>query len=278
MIVFLNGKFVSEAEARVSVFDRSFLYGDGLFETMRVWQGQPIAWVDHMKRLAIGAKVLGIRIPFAAARLRDFAEKLVARNKMPDSLLRLTVSRGVGLRGYSPKGANFPVMVMTLHPAPAINSESPPGWRLQVASPRLPAGEPLAYFKTCSKLAQVVARAEADRVKANEALLCNTRGFVVEGASSNLFWIRGKQLYTSPLVSGVLAGITRGTILKLAAKLRLKLTEQNIRPEALAKVHGVFLSLSSVGIAEGITLNGKPLKRSPITHALHRAYLDYLQH
>jgi branched-chain amino acid aminotransferase len=277
MIVFLNGKFVSEVRAQVSVFDRSFLYGDGLFETMRVAQGNPIAWTEHVKRMVAGAKLLGIRLPYSARALRSFAEKLILRNRMPESLLRITVSRGVGQRGYSPRGADSPTVVITLHPAPPLSLESPPGWRLHIASPRLPADEKLSYYKTCSKLVQVVARAEADHAGADEALLCNTRGFVVEGASSNLFWIRGKRLYTPPLASGVLAGVTRGVILKLAAELGLKTMEANVRPAELQKADGVFLSLSSIGVAEGTMLNGMSLKRSPVTGGLHQAHLRWLR-
>ena len=276
MIVFLNGKFVSEDQAQVSVFDRSFLYGDGLFETMRVTHGHPVRWTEHLQRMAAGAKLLGIRLPCSAHALRTFAEKLVLRNRMPESLLRITVSRGVGRRGYSPKGAVSPTLVMTLYPAPPVSVESPPGWRLHIASPRLPAEEKLSYYKTCNKLAQVLARAEADHAGADEALLCNTSGFVVEGASSNLFWIRGNQLFTPPLISGVLAGVTRGMVLKLASQLGLKTCEANIRPDALRTVDGVFLSLSSIGMAEGISLNGKRLKRSPLTLELHRAYVGWL--
>jgi branched-chain amino acid aminotransferase len=275
MVVFLNGKFVAEGQARISVFDRSFLYGDGLFETMRVAQGRPIGWKEHLNRMRAGAKFLGIRLPFAGPELRKFAAALIVRNRMPESLLRLTVSRGVGLRGYSPRGAESPTVAMSLHPAPPINLK-PPGWQLHIASPRLPANEPISYFKTCNKLAQVVARTEADREGADEALLCNTLGFVVEGASSNLFWLRRNQLCTAPLASGALAGVTRGIVLKLARRLGLKTKEENIRPAALQKVDGVLLSLSSIGVAEGISLNGKPLKLSPLTPTIHIAYTALL--
>jgi len=276
MVVFLNGKFVTEAKAQVSVFDRSFLYGDGLFETLRVVRGQPIAWRQHVRRLTAGAKFLRISIPFSATALYAFANELIKRNKLPDSLLRITLSRGVGLRGYSPNGANEPSMVMSLNPAPPINPESPPGWRLHVATPRLPADDRLSHYKTCNKLAQILARAEADAARADEALLCNTRGFVVEGASSNLFWIKNNQLCTPPITSGVLTGVTRELILQLAAKLDLRTLETTIRPNALRGVDGVFLSLSSIGVAEGISVNGKPLKRSPLTRKIHGAYWQLL--
>ena len=101
MLVFLNGQFVPEDRAVVSVFDRSFLYGDGLFETVRVRRGQPFRWPQHLERLQRGAEFLGLKLPFAEDALGEFANKLIAVNGRPDGLLRLTLSRGVGVRGYS---------------------------------------------------------------------------------------------------------------------------------------------------------------------------------
>src|SRR5690349_13891777 len=125
MIVFLNGQFVPEEQATISVFDRSFLYGDGLFESLRVTRGKPFRWWDHMERLRKGGDFLGIKIPFACKSLEKFAAELIAKNQMPEALLRLTVSRGVGPRGYSPKGADKPVVVMTLHPFPGALASGP---------------------------------------------------------------------------------------------------------------------------------------------------------
>ncbi|HTH46277.1 MAG TPA: aminotransferase class IV, partial [Candidatus Limnocylindria bacterium] len=148
MIVFLNGQFVPEADAKVSVFDRSFLYGDGLFESVRVYAGQAFRWPQHLERLHAGAKFLGIRIPFTDAELTTAATELVARNGLPESNLRLVLSRGVGPRGYSPKGADSPTLVMTLHPAPVVSPEQPMRWELITSSFRIPAGDRLATFKT----------------------------------------------------------------------------------------------------------------------------------
>src|SRR5436190_23114919 len=98
MLVFLNGQFVPEEQAMVSVFDRSFLYGDGLFETMLVCNRQPFRWKQHLERLQRGAEFLKIKLPFSAEALRRFADELISRNEMSEALLRLTLSRGVGRR------------------------------------------------------------------------------------------------------------------------------------------------------------------------------------
>jgi aminodeoxychorismate lyase len=276
MIVFLNGQFVPEAQATVSVFDRSFLYGDGLFETMRVTKGKPFRWWEHMERLRKGGDFLGIKIPFACKSLEKYAAELIAKNQMPEALLRLTVSRGVGLRGYSPKGADKPMLVMTLHPFPGAPGAEPVGWKLHTASFRLPAGEKLAHFKTANKLAQIMARAEADAAGAEEAVLCNTDGFVVEGASSNLFWVEGDTICTPPLASGILAGVTRAVTLELCGKLGLAHAERQITPEKLRHVQGVFVTLSSYGVVAAATLDGVALAQSPRVSQLCRAYNELL--
>ncbi len=276
MIVLLDGQFIPEEQAVVSVFDRSFLYGDGLFETLRVFNGKPFRWGQHMARLQQGAEFLKIPLPFTPERLRDFASSLVARNRMPDSLLRLTLSRGVGVRGYSPKGAQSPVLVMSLHPAPALEAGNSLRWRLITSSSRLPANEPLARFKTCNKLPQILARSEADSLNADEALLLNTNGHVVEASSSNLFWIQNGTIRTPPLPSGILPGVTRAVVLELCSRIGLEAREASVRLKQLRHAEGVFLSLSTVGIAESISLDGQALAHSPLVDKLHRAYWKLL--
>src|SRR5215510_10156129 len=100
MIVFVNGHFVPEEQAVVSVFDRGFLYGDGVFEAVRIFDGQPFRWEQHLKRLQTGLAFLKIVLPYAPKQLGEHARRLVTKNKMPDCLLRMTVSRGAGKRGY----------------------------------------------------------------------------------------------------------------------------------------------------------------------------------
>ena len=269
MLIFLNGKFVPEEKAVVSVFDRSFLYGDGLFETIRVFNGKPFRWQQHMKRLQQGADFLKIKVPFTSAQLLAFATKLVAKNEMPDSLLRLTLSRGVGAPGYSPKRANAPILVMTPRPVPKTGQGS--RWKLVTSSFCLPTNDPLAHFKTCNKLPQVLARAQADAAGADEALLLNTGGFVVEGASSNLFWVKRGIIYTSPL-AGILPGVTRAVVFEIASQLKIPVREKNSRLKELLSADGIFLSLSSFGIVEADSLDGKKLKKSSITTRISRSY------
>jgi aminodeoxychorismate lyase len=274
MTVFLNGEFVPEDRAVISVFDRGFLYGDGLFEGIRVFNGKPFRWRQHLERFQCGANFLRIAVPFSSEAVGEFAKRLIAENQASNSLLRLTLSRGIGARGYSPKNAEQPTFVMATYPMPTAEPSNPPAWRVFISSFRLPAGEPLARFKNLNKLPQVLARAEADAESADEALLLNSDGHVVEGSTSNLFWIRGETVCTPPLPSGILPGVTRATVLELCGVAGIEVREENIVPGELQKMDGAFLSLSSAGIAEIALLNGKPLKRSSIPRRVSEAYWE----
>ena len=277
MIVFLNGKFVPEEQAVISVFDRSFLYGDGLFEAMLIFNSKPFRWATHLKRFEFGAQFLKIPVPVTPDALRAHVNELIAQNNATQALLRITLSRGVGLRGYSPKGADQPCLVMSLHPA-QLPAATPTQWRIITSSCRLPANEPLAQFKTCNKLPQIMARAEADSAGANEALLLNTNGHAVEGSTSNLFWIKDKTVFTPPLNAGILPGVTRSTITELCKTLRLPFNEAEVTPGELARIEGAFFSLTSLGIAEVVSLDGVTLSQSKITKKLTDAYWDLVRH
>ncbi len=274
-MVFLNGTFVPEKQAVVSVFDRCYLYGDGLFETMLVSRGVVFRWDLHMQRLERGAGFLGISIPFSEPQLRQYVVQLIRENNRSEALLRLTLSRGVGIRGYSPRGASCPTVVMSLHPAPETATLT--NWALSTASIRLPANEPVAQLKHCNKLPQILARAQAEQAGADEALLTNTEGQVVEGASSNLFWIQEGAICTPPLEGGILAGVTRLVVLELCRKLKVTCREENIDIGGLLRSEGVFLSLSSYGIVQAISLDSRALPLNPLTSTLHRAYGDLVQ-
>jgi aminodeoxychorismate lyase len=275
MMVFLNGQFVPEGQASVSVFDRGFLYGDGLFEGIRIHQGKPFRWKQHFQRFRCGAEFLKIALPFSSDALRNFADELIVRNQMPDCLLRIVLSRGVGVRGYSPKGAEHPTLVMSLHSVPTSSPRR--GWRLVTAPFCLPASDPLFQFKTCNKLAQILARAHADDVGADEALLLNSDDCVVEASSGNLFWLVDESVCTPPIAAGVLPGVTRAVVVQLCHSMGLTVRETSPGLPDLIGAEGLFLSLSSIGLAEGVSLDGLRLARSAVVTELDRAYWNLVR-
>ena len=276
MIVFLNGQFIPEERARISIFDRGFLYGDGLFETLRVAQGRPFRFEQHLKRFWAGMEFLKLELPFSSKELTVIATELVQRNEVREALLRLVVSRGAGPRGSSSRGAGPSSVVMSLHTAPVIDAEVPRGWRLETSSVRLTTAEPLSLFKTCNKLRQIVARAEADAVGADEALLLNAEGWAVEGTSSNLFWIQDGTVFTPPLSSGALPGITRAAIFEICHRLGLPCQETYIRVEQLLVSEGIFLTLSSLGVVAASQLDNRPLEHSTTADRIRDTYSELL--
>jgi len=274
MIALINGQFVPEEQAVVSVFDRSFLYGDGVFETIPVYGAKPFRWAQHLERLTRGADFLKIRLAFAPKELRVLAGELIEKNQMPDGVLRVTLSRGVGERGYSPKDADSPLLLITEHPAPAAEVENPPRWRMITSSYRLPASDPLSSFKTNNKLLHILARAEAGAADAEEALLLNTNGEVAEATSANIFWVYRDTIYTPPTGRGSLPGITRAVVLEICQALGLPTNKRVIKPESLRNAEGIFLTLSSLGIVLVCSLDGEPVSESAEVEKIRRAYWD----
>jgi len=276
MVVFLNGKFVPEARAVVPVNDRGFLYGDGLFETVRVFGGHPFRMAQHLERLARGADYLQINLPFTPRDIHHFAEQLVAQNKMPDSILRVTLTRGPGQRGYTPKPGGTPTMVMTLHPAPPLDPTNPTQWSMVTSTHRIPASDALSSFKTNCKLLHVMARIGAEAQNADEALILNTNGEVAEAAAANLFWVYHDKVCTVPTGRGVLPGITRAVVLEICQVLGLQTNKRVIKPEALRHSEGIFLSQSAQGVICVTSFDGEPVPLSPLAEKIHRTYCEML--
>lgn len=274
MIVFLNGEFLPEDQAVVSVYDRSFLYGDGLFETLRVVRGRPFRFAQHLERLVRGADFLKIKLPFTPKEIQRSADQLIAKNEMPESVLRITLSRGAGQRGYLPAGADHPVLVITLHSAPPLDQVIE--WSLVTSSYRIPASDPISSFKTTSKLLNIMARMEAGEKGADEALLINTNGEVAETTSGNLFWIYQDKVCTVPTGRGVLPGITRAVVLEICQSLELETNKRVIKPEALRNSQGIFVSQSVLGIVPVNAFDGLPVKPSPLVDQISRAYDEML--
>jgi branched-chain amino acid aminotransferase len=272
MIVFLNGKFVPQEKAVVSVFDRGFLFGDGLFEAMLVRRGEIFRWEQHIERLQRGIDFLKLTVPWSWDELLGFSLQLIQRNRMPECLLRINISRGITARGYSPRNAIRPAVVLTLHPVPLLDGKEPPRWRVITSSYCLPANDRLTNFKTANKLPEVMARAEADAAGAHDAILLNSRGYIAEGTSCNVFWVRDNIVCTTPLPSGALPGITRAAIIELCIKMNIAHREKNAKPGDLRRAQGVFLTNTSMGVIEVESLDDHKLRRSPLVKKLWAAY------
>ena len=262
------------AVVTVSAFDRGFQFGDGLFETIRVHRGKPFRLSRHIDRLEQGAGALGIALPFSKEKIASFAQQLIDQNALPEALLRLTLSRGIGPRGYAPAGADRPTLVLTTH---AITEQNGPvQWRLMTSSIRLPARDLVAGHKTNNKLHQILAKAEAAKAAADEALLLNTTGHIAEGATSNFFWVHGGNIRTAPIATGILPGITREAVFELCDRLKLRRVETAATPEVLKTAEGAFATLSSFGIVEVAAVDDTIIPSSDLVKRLGAAYRELL--
>lgn len=277
--VFLNDRFVPEHEAMVSVHDRGFLYGDGLFETVRAAEGRLLLWDEHRRRLGEGLDRLQLSLPPGLSRetLHPTALELLRRNRLLHAVVRFAVTRGCGPRGYSPRQAGPGTLVIATHPGIPLDAPPPPPRRLATARVRLAVGDPLTSLKSSSRLLNVAARAEAEESGADEALLLNDAGRVAEAGSANIFWWESHGLHTPPLAEGPLAGVTRAVVLGLARTLGIPTEETAAPPSRLVEASGVFLTQATQGLVEVDTLDGHPLRRDPRTAALRGAYLDLLR-
>jgi branched-subunit amino acid aminotransferase/4-amino-4-deoxychorismate lyase len=278
MVVFLNGAFLPEAEAVVSVHDRGFLLGDGLFETTRVANRRPFRLAQHLDRLSRGAEYAKIKPPHTLKEILKFAGELIERNGLTEAVLRVTLTRGPGPRGYSTRGAGRPTLAMTLHPLPPQSTDEPLQWSLVTSSYRIPASDALAAFKSTSKILNVLARGEAEAKGADEALLLNTNGEVAETSSGNLFWVYQDKICTVPSGRGVLPGITRAVVLEICQALGLEANKCVVKPQMLRNAGGMFVTQSALGIVPVVSLDGLPVAPSPLVDQIATAYEEMLSH
>jgi branched-chain amino acid aminotransferase len=276
MIVFLNGIFLPEAEAVIPINDRGFLLGDGLFETMRVVNGRPFRMAQHLERMTRGLDFIKIKLPFTAKELQKFGAELIERNQLPNSILRVTISRGAGPRGYSSKNSGPPTVAMTLNPLPETNPDEPLQWSLVTSPFRVPASDALSSFKTTSKILNILARAEAEERGADEALLLNTNGEAAEAAGGNMFWVYRERICTVPTGRGVLPGITRAVVLEICQSLGLETNKRVIKPEMLRNTEGIFITTSAQGIVPVVSFDGEPVAPSPLVDQIATAYNEML--
>jgi len=270
--VYLNGDLLSEQNVHISVHDRGFLLGDGLFETMRATGGRVLHLDQHLARLGRGAAVLGFELPPRAA-LADAVRGTLAANDLMgrEAVVRLTVSRGVGPRGLTPPLHPSPTVVIVASPITA----PPPAQQTAITLAfRLDAASPLVGLKTLNYLPQILGRQAALAAGADEGIFLNHADALVEGCASNLFWMQGNLLCTPDLTCGPLPGITRAIALTLALTLGLSVHEGAFSRSALAEADEAFLTNSVWGFMPLTRLDDRPIGQGqpgPVTARLQTA-------
>ena len=240
----INGEVFTESDARVSVFDRGFLYGDSAFEVLRTYDGVPFAETPHLERLARSCERLLIPFPVTVPELSDEIRQTLAAADNSESYVRVIITRGVGPLGYDPMTARNPTRVIIcapLTPQPEkLYSEGVPVYCLRAARP---VDDPrTAGTKASNYLTSLLAVHESRQKGGYEAVLLGPSGEILEGATSNIFVAKGGRLRTPPLSSGILAGITRAQVMKVAASEGVEVLEETLFPKDLYRAEEVFLT------------------------------------
>lgn len=256
MLAYVNGQFIPADRPALAVNDRSFLYGDGLFETIRITNGQPFLWREHLGRLQRSAEFLKIPLPYDAVEIEHATRHLLVQNDTPEGVVRIHLSRGGGERGYALPSSPRPTLVITTHKF--VRSESK-GLNVITSNVRVLADDPFTQHKTANRLPNILARHQADAVAADEALILNNHGQIAEASAANVFVIRGNQLITPPLTSGALAGTTRAFFLKIAAAQNLVGVEAPLSTADLMQADATFVSSAHWLATPVITLDGVAL-------------------
>lgn len=255
-MVYLNGALLPRRRALVSAYDQGFLYGYGLFETMRSYGGKIFLLERHIQRLLDGAAVIGLGGLPSAAGLAQACDATLKANDVLDARLRLAVSRGEA-ESFS-GGGGQPTLMVTARPyVPPPPGAYQRGYRTLVSSLRHCSRSPLAGLKSANYLLSVLAKREADAAGLDEALLLNERGAIAEGSISNVFFAAGSRLVTPPLDSGILPGITRRAVLELGDSLGISVAEREVGLADIGQFGEAFLTNSLmeimplVGVKEG---------------------------
>ncbi|MDA8066635.1 MAG: aminotransferase class IV [Thermaerobacter sp.] len=279
MLAYLDGVWREEAELCLPLPHRGFLYGDGLFETVRVAAGAVCHRRRHLERLFQAARELGLALP-ASGELEALLQEAVRRNALASGVLRLTVSRGAGPRGLAPTGEESTTVLLTAAPYPYRPEQYRMGYRaVLVSGTRRNECSPLARWKTTAALDGVLAAREARAAGAQEGLLLNTRGFLAEGAVSNLFLVVGGELRTPDEASGCLPGVARAVVRELAEEHGIPVGEVPVAPEDLSRAREAFLTNALLGVMPLVAVDGRPVgdgtpgKLSLQLHAWYEAAL-----
>ncbi len=276
----INGVITPAEEARVSVLDNGFTFGDSVYEVLRTYGGRPFEPGRHFRRLRASAARLGFEVPCPAEDLLGRTEDLLARAANDESYIRIIVSRGLGDCSYAFERVQGPTLVMICKPLPPH-----PAWHyeqgIKVAAVGVRRNHPRALdpaIKSSNLLNNVLAVREAQARGAEEAVLLNHEGFLAEGASTNVFLVRKGALLTAPLATGILAGITREVVLELAASLGLPCRQEPLHLDDLVSADEVFLTSTTREIVpvrlvdEALVGDGSP---GAITRLLLRTFRAY---
>ena len=277
MKVYLNGKFVDRSKAVLSVFDHGLLYGDGVFEGIRSYNGLLFKLKEHIDRLFESAHTIMLKIPMSKAQLIEVVKQSVRTNKLRNAYIRLIVTRGEGDLGLDPRMCARPAVIVIadkieLYPKKLYEQ----GLELVTVATQRNVPEALnPQIKSLNYLNNILAKIEAINAGYEEAIMLSPSGYVTECTGENLFIVRGRQLLTPPPHIGVLRGITRATVMTLGGRQRLSVQEELLTRHDLFNAEECFLTGTAAEIVPVVRIDGRTIgsgKPGPVTKRLQKAF------
>ena len=279
--IYLNGKIVDKADAKVSVFDHGFLYGDGVFEGIRVYSGRVFKHREHIDRLYESARALLLDIPMTHEQMIAAVEQTVKANGKPDGYIRLIVSRGAGTLGLDPRKCEPQIIIIVddiaLYPAELYDTG------LEIITASTIRNHPNALnprIKSLNYLNNILAKIEAIRAGCLEAIMLNIQGEVAECTGDNIFVVKNGVLKTPPPDAGILEGITRNAVLGLAATAGIPARETPLSRHDVYVADELFLTGTAAEVIPVVKVDGRAIgtgKPGPLTKQLRERFLKYVR-
>jgi branched-chain amino acid aminotransferase len=282
MKIYIDGKYFDKEDAKVSVFDHGVLYGDGIFEGIRAYNGRIFRLDDHLQRLEESASAILLKLPIPIAEIKKAIIETVRQNGLKDAYIRLVVTRGVGDLGLDMRkckqGATLFIIADRIELYPEEFYEK--GLTLVTSTIRQKGLDQVTPgVKSLNYLANILARAEASAAGAQEAILLNVNGHVSECSGDNIFFIKNSKIFTPPTSAGILVGVTRNVVIELAeAKLGIKVVERNFPRYDLYGADEVFLTGTGAEVIAGVKIDGRTIGKGvcgPITKQLIKHFREY---
>jgi branched-chain amino acid aminotransferase len=282
LFVYVNGMFVEKSKAVVSVFDHGLLYGDGVFEGIRAYNGIVFKLEEHIARLYDSAKTIRLKIPMAPDEMSQAVLQTLRKNHLKDAYIRLVVTRGPGDLGVDPALCARPTLFIITEPmATVLGPHEPKVVRLTISTVRRDAVDATTHeIKSLNYLNSILAKIEANNAGADDAILLDRRGFVSEASVTNLFMVKGGKIATPSSAAGILHGITRARIIDLCGDLAFDVQERDVTPFEVFTADEVFLvgtksEILAVGSVNDVKIGSGTA--GPITRRLLREFSKLVQ-
>jgi branched-chain amino acid aminotransferase len=277
MDIYIDGQWYPRETAKVSVFDHGLLYGDGVFEGIRVYNRRIFRLEAHLDRLYASAQALALKIPLAMPAMITAVEETVRRNRREDAYIRLIVTRGVGELGIDPHSCPTPSVIVIVNDVRVYPRDLyASGIKVMTSATRQVSHESIdPRIKSLNYLKNILAKIDAQQAGAHEAIMLNAEGFIAECTADNLFVVRGGQLLTPSPHEGALGGITRGVILELAGEARIPAGEARLARYDLYTADEAFVSGTGAEIMPVTSADGRPIADGapgPLTKRLTEAF------